>query len=141
MEVKKGYEFLNGIRNADNKIRRLENELAELRSCELPRSGQDGPPVQHTRTGSDVERIAERIIELEQQIEDAKVQKKIIVIKVCATIEKLPEGLEKTILSDFYIAKKSMKRISINMRCSLGHCYKMRKSAIEMLEVPEDSEE
>lgn len=134
MEIKKGYDFLNRIRTCDNKIRRLKYTLAELRSCELPRSGGDGVAVQHSRDGSQIERIACRIVELENELADALEQKGIVVMEIDNALRKLPEGPEKTILYDCYIAREPMKRIADSVGYSLKHTYRLRRKAIESLE-------
>lgn len=134
MEIKKGYEFLNRIKFCDNRIRRLKYTLAELRTCELPRSGSQGGTGQKQRTGSQVERIAERIVQLETEIEEAMEQKGLAVMEVDEVLNKLPEGAEKTILYDFYVARIPMKKISASVGYSLKHCYKLRKKGIEQME-------
>jgi DNA-directed RNA polymerase specialized sigma subunit len=134
MEIKKGYDFLNRIRTCDNKIRRLRYTLAELRSCELPRGGEEGPQVQRSRSGSQVERIAERIVQLETEIKEAIEQKSIAVMEVDEALNKLPEGAEKTILYDCYVARIPMRKISETVGYSLKHCYKLRKKGIERME-------
>lgn len=134
MEIKKGYDFLNRIRTCDNKIRRLRYTLAELRSCELPHCGDDGPAVQHSRNGSQVERIACRIKELEDELAEALEQKGIIIMEVDTALSVLPEGAEKTILYDCYIARIPMKRIADSVGYSLKHTYRLRRKAIEDLE-------
>jgi len=139
MEIKKGYEFLNGVRTSDNKIRRLKYTLAELRSCELPRSGPDGPVVQRSRSGSQTERIAERIVEIENELNEALTKKGTVLMEVEHVLNKLPEGAEKTILYDCYIARMPMKKIASNVGYSLKHCYKLRKHAIEMMEVDDEA--
>ena len=138
MEVKKGYDFLNGIRSQENRIRRLRYTLAELRSCALPRSGEGGPAVQRSRSGSQTERIAERIVEIEKELEEATEKKGMILLKIDETLSKLPEGAGKTILYDCYVARIPMKRIAASVGYSLKHCYKLRKQAIEKMEVETD---
>lgn len=138
MEIKKGYEFLNGVRSQDNRIRRLKYTLAELRSCALPRSGNDGPAVQRSRSGSQTERIAERIVEIENELAEAVENKGAALIRIDEALSKLPEGAEKTILYDCYIARIPMKKIASSVGYSLKHCYKIRKQAIENLEVDDE---
>ena len=112
MEIKKGYDFLNRIRTCENKIRRLRYTVQELRSCELPRGGEEGPVVQRSRSGSQVERIAERIVQLEAELEEAIQEKGMAVMEVDEVLNKLPEGAEKTILYDCYVARIPMKKIA-----------------------------
>lgn len=139
MEIKKGYEFLNGIRTQENKIRRLKYTLAELKACSLPRSGEDGPVVMKSRSGSQTERIAERIIEIEQELREATERKGLIVLRIDETLSRLPEGAEKTILYDCYVARLPMKRIASSVGYSLKHCYKLRKQGIEKMEVDDET--
>ena len=134
MEIKKGYDFLNRIRTCENKIRRLRYTLQELRSCELPRGGEEGPVVQRSRSGSQVERIAERIVQLEAELEEEIQEKGMAVMEVDEVLNKLPEGAEKTILYDCYVARIPMKKIADQVGYSLKYCYKLRKKGIERME-------
>ena len=134
MEIKKGYDFLNSIRKCDDRIRRLKYTLAELRSCELPRTGSSGGGSSHGKSKSQVERIALRITCLEKDLEKAIEQKSIAICDVDDALGKLPEGPEKTILYDCYVARIPMKKISANVGYSLKHCYKLRKKGIEQME-------
>lgn len=139
MNTKEGYDFLNRVRICENRIRRIKYMIAELRSCALPRSGQDDMPSRGTRTGSQTERIAERIVELEEELKEEIEKKSIALIELDLTLSRLKEGAEKTILYDCYVARIPMKKIASNVGYSLKHCYKLRKHAIEMMEVEDEA--
>lgn len=135
MNTKEGYDFLNSVRICENRIRRIKYMIAELRSCALPRSGQDDVPSRGTRTGSQTERIAERIVELEEELKEEIEKKSIALIELDLTLSRLPEGAEKTILYDCYVARIPMKKIARSVGYSLNHCYRLRKQGISLLEV------
>lgn len=139
MEIKKGYDFLNSIRKCDDRIRRLKYTLAELRACELPRTGNSSGITSQGKSKSQVERIALRIDSLEKDLENVIEQKKIAICDVDDALDKLPEGPEKTILYDCYVARIPMKKISLNVGYSLKHCYKLRKKGIEQMEVEDET--
>jgi len=133
MELKQGYDLLKSNWRYDNKIRRIKYTIAELRACELPRSGGDGTCVQTSKNSSQIERITLRIVELETELEDLLAQKANAIMKIDAALDRLPEGAEKTILYDFYIGRIPMIKIANSIGYNVKHCYKLRKKGIEML--------
>lgn len=133
MTVKEWYDFFNSVRAYDHKIRRLIYTLAELRYCVLPSGGNDNPTVQHSRNGSQIEKVMERIVLLEEELEGVKQKKADAIMKIDETLRTMPEGAEKTILYDFYIGRIPMKKISDNVGYSIKHCYKLRKRAVERM--------
>lgn len=140
MTTKQWYDFLDSIRMYDNKIRRLKYTLAELRSCALPRGGSDGAVVQHSRTGSQVERMAERMVLIEKEIDETIELKAEAVMRVDDALRSMPEGTKKTILYDCYVGRISMKKISENIGYSLKHTYRLRKKAIEEMTTDETND-
>jgi DNA-directed RNA polymerase specialized sigma24 family protein len=133
VEIKEGYKYLNNIKAIDMKIQRLKCSIAEMRLCAIPSQTTSGERVQSTRKGSAVERLAERILELEEELDEALEQKAKQLIEIEGTLDTLKEGPEKAILYGFYIAGLPMGKISEQVGYSIKHCYKLRRRGIEML--------
>lgn len=133
MEIKEGYKYLNNIKAVNMKIQRLKCSIAEMRLCAIPSQAASGERVQSSKKGSAVERLAERILELEKELDEALEQKAKQLIEIEATLDTLKEGPEKAILYGFYIAGLSMSEISEQIGYSIKHCYKLRRRGIEML--------
>ena len=107
--------------------------IAELRACELPRNGNDGPCVQTSKAGSQIERITLRIVELENELNDLLGQKANAIMEIDSSLNRLPDCAEKTILYEFYIARRPMVKIANDIGYNVKHCYKLRRKGIEML--------
>ena len=133
MELKDGYNLLNSNRRYESKIRRIRYTIAELRSCELPRSGGDGVCVQTSKAGSQIERITLRIVELENELEILLGEKANAVMEIDTALNRLPDGAEKTILYEFYIGRRPMIKIANDIGYNVKHCYRLRRKGIEML--------
>lgn len=133
MDLKQGYNLLSSNRRLESKIRRIRYTIAELRACELPRNGNDGTCVQTSKAGSQIERITLRIVELENELNDLLGQKANAIMEIDASLNHLPDGAEKTILYEFYIARRPMVKIANDIGYNVKHCYKLRRKGIEML--------
>lgn len=130
MTLDETYDFLMQIRRKGIIIRRKETQRDELRSCLLPGAIRyDRDRVQSTPTDKMADVIA-RVDELDQEIEQLRREKATLVIAISDAIEKLEDDNEKTVLTEFYIARAPMTQAADAINYSVRRAYDFRKRGV-----------
>lgn len=137
MTLDETYDFLMQIRRKGIIIRRKETQRDELRACLLPgaiRYDRDRVQdrVQSTPTDKMADVIA-RVDELDREIEQLRREKATLVIEISDAIEKLEDDNEKTVLTEFYIARAPMTEVADAINYSVRRAYHFRKMGVTHL--------
>lgn len=132
MTKEEAYILLGAPRGCENKIRRLEVTIDELKSCLLPGAIRyDTDHVQTTPRDKMAELYA-RIDELERELEAERIKKRDAIIEIDRAIHKLPETKEKTVLAEYYIGRMTIPKIAEGIGVSVRHCHRLKQNGFKM---------
>lgn len=130
MDLNETYDFLMQIRRKEIIIRRKETQRDELRACLLPGAVRyDRDKVQSTSTDK-MSDVMARVDELDREIEQLRREKATLVIEISDAIEKLEDDNEKTVLTEFYIARAPMTQAADAINYSVRRAYDFRKRGV-----------
>lgn len=130
MDLNETYDFLMQIRRKEIIIRRKEIQRDELRACLLPGAVRyDRDKVQSTPTDK-MSDVMARVDELDREIEQLRREKATLVIEISDAIEKLEDDNEKTVLTEFYIARAPMTQAADAINYSVRRAYDFRKRGV-----------
>lgn len=130
MTLNETYDFLMQIRRKEIIIRRKETQRDELRACLLPGAIRyDREKVQSAPTDKMADVIAS-VDELDREIEQLRREKASLVIVIREAIEKLEDDNEKTVLTEFYIARAPMTQAADAINYSVRRAYDFRKRGV-----------
>ncbi|MBR3596501.1 MAG: DUF1492 domain-containing protein [Clostridia bacterium] len=130
MDLNETYDFLMQIRRKEIIIRRKETQRDELRACLLPGAVRyDRDKVQSTPTDK-MSDVMARVDELDREIEQLRREKATLVIEISDAIEKLEDDNEKTVLTEFYIARAPMTQAADAINYSVRRAYDFRKRGV-----------
>ena len=130
MDLNETYDFLMQIRRKEIIIRRKETQRDELRACLLPGAVRyDHDKVQSTPTDK-MSDVMARVDELDREIEQLRREKATLVIEISDAIEKLEDDNEKTVLTEFYIARAPMTQAADAINYSVRRAYDFRKRGV-----------
>lgn len=130
MDLNETYEFLMQIRRKEIIIRRKETQRDELRACLLPGAVRyDRDKVQTTPTDK-MSDVMARVDELDREIEQLRREKASLIIEIGDAIEKLEDDNEKTVLTEFYIARAPMTQAADAINYSVRRAYDFRKRGV-----------
>ena len=120
-------------RRKEISIRRKETQRDELRACLLPGAIRyDRDRVQSTPTDKMADVIV-RVDELDREIEQLRREKASLVIEISDAIETLEDDNEKTVLTEFYIARAPMTEVADAINYSVRRAYHFRKMGVTHL--------
>lgn len=130
MDLNETYDFLMQIRRKEIIIRRKETQRDELRACLLPGAVRyDRDKVQSTPTDK-MSDVMARVDELDREIEQLRREKAPLIIEIGDAIEKLEDDNEKTVLTEFYIARAPMTQAADAINYSVRRAYDFRKRGV-----------
>lgn len=130
MDLNETYDFLMQIRRKEIIIRRKETQRDELRACLLPGAVRyDRDKVQSTPTDK-MSDVMARVDELDREIEQLRREKATLAIEISDAIEKLEDDNEKTVLTEFYIARAPMTQAADAINYSVRRAYDFRKRGV-----------
>lgn len=130
MDLNETYDFLMQIRRKEIIIRRKETLRDELRACLLPGAVRyDRDKVQSTPTDK-MSDVMARVDELDREIEQLRREKASLIIEIGDAIEKLEDDNEKTVLTEFYIARAPMTQAADAINYSVRRAYDFRKRGV-----------
>ena len=129
IENEKKKEFLNSYLLAKQDVRRLEEQLEELRDSKISISvTYDGMP---KGTGfSDLSEYAAKIDELEREIKDKRYERIQTFLKVQRAIEGMGDSQEKTLLTYKYLRGYGWERIATDMGYTYRHITRLHGVAL-----------
>ena len=130
MDLNETYDFLMQIRREEIIIRRKETQRDELRACLLPGAVRyDRDKVQSTPTDK-MSDVMARVDELDREIEQLRREKASLIIEIGDAIEKLEDDNEKTVLTEFYIARAPMTQAADAVVDGVRRAYDFRKRGV-----------
>lgn len=130
MDLNETYDFLMQIRRKEIIIRRKETQRDELRACLLPGAVRyDRDKAQSTPTDK-MSDVMARVDELDREIEQLRREKASLIIEIGDAIEKLEDDNEKTVLTEFYIARAPMTQAADAINYSVRRAYDFRKRGV-----------
>lgn len=133
MTIAETVNYLMGVRSFELTIWRLSLQRDELQSCLLPAGIRYDKDVVQTSPEDKLSAIAGAVIELDQRIQELRQQKARLIMRITASIDRLPDSRERTILVAFYIGRKSIKEIAEIVTYSESHTYQLRRQGIRHL--------
>ena len=133
MDINDVYSWLNRSRKCESEIRRMQNKIEELKCCLLT-GGIDYSKDRVQSTPEDsMSKIFAEIDETERMIREKSLERGYLVSEISNEIEKLDSDLEKNILADFFIARKSASQIAKEMSYDVSWINKLKKEGIKKL--------
>lgn len=133
MDLNSTYDFLLQIRKIGIIIRRKEAQRDELRACLLPGAIRYDCDRVQTTPEDKMSGVLVRVDELEREIEGLRREKAALIIEISDAIEKLNSEKEKTVLTEFYIAREPMSRVAESIGYSVRQAYRFRGAGIAHL--------
>ena len=133
MTIAETINYLMGVRSFELTIWRLSLQRDELQSCLLPAGIRYDKDVVQTSLEDKLSTIAGAVIELDQRIQELRQQKARLIMRITASIDRLPDSRERTILVAFYIGRKSIKEIADIITYSESHTYQLRRQGVRHL--------
>lgn len=130
-ELNEAYTWLNRSRRCDSEIRRMVTKIEELKNCLLA-SGIDYSKDRINSSPDDnMSKIFAEIDETERMIREKSLEKGVMVCEINEAIEKLPSDLQKSVLSEFFIARKSVAKIAREMNYDRSWINKQKKEGVK----------
>ena len=134
-ENEKKKEYLRRYNDHVRRIRRIEIELAELRTMRISGSGNtDGMP--HGSNQSDLSDYAADLDELEQKLIKERYKRVLAYKEIVKRIKKLESENEKDVLFYRYIAGYDWWQIAQKLRYSERQVHRFHGEALEHFELP-----
>ena len=134
-ENEKKKEYLRRYNDHVRRIRRIEIELAELRTMRISGSGNtDGMP--HGSNQSDLSDYAADLDELEQKLMKERYKRVLAYKEIVRRIKKLESENEKDVLIYRYIAGYDWWQIAEKLRYSERQVHRFHGEALEHFEIP-----
>ena len=134
-ENEKKKEYLRRYNDHVRRIRRIEIELAELRTMRISGSGNtDGMP--HGSNQSDLSDYAADLDELEQKLIKERYKRVLAYKEIVKRIKKLESENEKDVLFYRYIAGYDWWQIAEKLRYSERQVHRFHGEALEHFELP-----
>lgn len=134
-ENEKKKEYLRRYNDHVRRIRRIEIELAELRTMRISGSGNmDGMP--HGSNQSDLSDYAADLDELEQKLMKERYERVLAYKEIVRRIKSLESENEKDVLFYRYIAGYDWWEIAQKLRYSERQVHRFHGKALEHFEIP-----
>lgn len=133
-ELKK--EYLNSYRQASRDILRFTEQLEALKASKVSPSALIGDGMPHSHNGNDLSDYVSDVSELEQEIIDAVLERRQVLVQVTRAIETLKEDLEKDVLTYRYINGESWAEVAIRMKCSERNVHFIHGRALKHFRIP-----
>ena len=128
-ENEKKKEFLMSYQKEKRRVRRLEEQLEELRQNKMsPSVTNDGMP--HGTDKKDLSDYAVKVDEIEQELVAARHSRICAFQEVQRRIEAMEDGIEKDLLTYRYLRNLSWVKIAVKMDYSWQHLHKIHARAL-----------
>lgn len=127
-------EYLQQIRKADGKIKRMERSRQQLRANLYSIgsvTGEMSPDkVQSSSTEDAMLKLIAKVDELEREMIWTIDRQKRLIRKISMEIEQVPDERYKTILQCRYIMFWKWERIAVDMDLDIRHVYRLHGAAL-----------
>lgn len=129
-ENEKKKEYLWGYQREMRQMKRLEEELAELRLSKMcPSVIQDGMP--HASGGGDLSGYMVQVDKMERKIQKARYKRIRKFKEIRDRIERLEDENEKDVLVYRYILGMKWEDIAVKMGYTWQHIHRIHSNALE----------
>lgn len=135
MTITETYNYLMQIRRIEWTIRRLTLQHDELQSCLLPSAIRYDKDVVQMSPEDKLSTVAATVLELENRIVALQKKKADTITEIGRAINLLPNQMEGTVLTAYYIRRMTMEAVSVEIDKSLQHTYRLRKRGVSHLSV------
>lgn len=129
-ELDEVYDFLMGPYHKRLEIQRKESLIAELRSCLLPGAIRYDADKVQSSPSDQLSEVMAKIDEMERQVETLKVERSALIVEVNNMIEKLENGIERSVLTEWYINRTKPSRIASKIGYSERRMYHYKKEGV-----------
>ena len=133
MTITETYNYLMQIRRIEWTIRRLTLQHDELQSCLLPSAIRYDKDVVQMSPEDKLSTVAATVLELENRIVALQKKKADTITEIGRAINLLPNQMEGTVLTAYYIRRMTMEAVSEEIDKSLQHTYRLRKRGVSHL--------
>ncbi len=127
------YDFLMKPHRKKQEIRRLEETIEELRSCLLPGAIRYDRDSVQTSPSNQLEETVAKIDEMERRLERLRQERAALIIEVNATIDKLEDPVERSVLTFYYVNRYKPEEVAELIGYSERWMYKVKKEAVMKL--------
>lgn len=127
--------FLKSYLRDKQAVRRIEEQLAELRLSKLSPGMSMGDGMPHGSDMRDLSDYAAKVDELERELIQARYDRIQSFRKVQAAIEELEDETEKDLLTYRYLKGMKWEEIAVTMGYSWRAVHKIHSRALEHLEI------
>lgn len=133
-ENEKKKEFLMSYQKEKRRVRRLEEQLEELRQNKMsPSVTNDGMP--HGTDKKDLSDYAVKVDEIEQELVAARYSRICAFQDVQKRIETMEDEREKDLLTYRYLRGLKWEEVAVRMGYSWQHTHKVHSRALENLKM------
>ena len=129
-ELEDTYAFLQQIRRKEIEIRRKQLQHDELQSCLLPGAIRYDVDKVQSSPEDPMGKIFAELDDLERQIAELNAEKAKLIHVITEAIEQLDDDFEKTVLTEFYIGRRSMRDAARAIDYSSRRAYYFRKQGV-----------
>lgn len=133
MTYQETFDYLMQVRRAEYRIRGLETRCLELRACLLPAAIRYDLDKVQTSPEDSTGRIVAEMARLQDRISREEEKKARLITEIGAVVEKLDNVQEQIVLIQFFIGRKTMGEISMQISYSLRRTYDFRASGVRHL--------
>lgn len=134
MNLQTAYDFLNRAHRIDLKVRGLMYKREALLSCLLPKAlTPKAIQVQESIPGDKLSDIMAEVQIIEQDINRLLNEKAAAVRETAAMLDKIEDEEERTVLTGFFVARRSMTEIAAELHYSIRSAYRIRRRGMEKL--------
>ena len=127
--------FLKSYLRDKQAVRRIEEQLAELRLSKLSPGMSMGDGMPHGSDMRDLSDYAAKVDELERELIQARYDRIQSFRKVQAAIEELEDETEKDLLTYRYLKGMQWERIAVAMGYSRKHVHRIHAAALKNLKM------
>ena len=129
-QQREAYSYLMSYKEYDLRIRRLTLQHDELQASLLPQGIRYDQVQVQTSPENTLEKVAGKVLDMEWQIRQLKEERAACLDDIVDTIESLENDNHKLILSEFFIARRSMDNIAREMHYHVRRVYQIRDEAL-----------
>ena len=127
--------FLKSYLRDKQAVRRIEEQLAELRLSKLSPGMSMGDGMPHGSDMRDLSDYAAKVDELERELIQARYDRIQSFRKVQAAIEEIEDETEKDLLTYRYLKGMQWERIAVAMGYSWKHVHRIHAAALKNLKM------
>ena len=128
--VNETYTWLNRSRRCDSEIRRMERKIEELKSCLLTGGIDYSRDKVNSSPDDMMSKIFAEIDETERMIKEKSIERGFQVSEISSAIESIDNDLQKNVLTEFFISKKSVFKIAEEMNYDRSWINKQKKEGV-----------